>query len=88
MHYGTNRFFCSAKQVYPYTGPVTDVRERKREREEKKNVTEIMIHIDGRNVLVMDSSTDRVRLKDKITTNISKAIKSVCVAVAFIYLLL
>ena len=45
-----------------------------------------MIHVDGRNVHVSDSSSDRVRLKDKIITNISKAIKSVSIFVVFFLL--
>ena len=45
-----------------------------------------MIHVDGRNVHVSDSSSDRVRLKDKIITNISKAIKSVSIFGVFFLL--
>ena len=36
-----------------------------------------MIHVDGQSMLVMDSVTDRMRLKDKIVANVAKAIKSV-----------
>ena len=36
-----------------------------------------MIHVDGQTVVVMESVTDRMRLKDKIVTNVAKAIKSV-----------
>ena len=36
-----------------------------------------MIHVDGQTIVVMESVTDRMRLKDKIVTNVAKAIKSV-----------